>query len=118
MTSDKNMKIFEKFFKKDENKENNMIKRHVKTSTIKNLVTGDIEAKYEFGFNFIDGNKKKKALVWIDNEIVMLSDGQCCIFTIESDNMKSFRIKAVPDFKIEGCNTTACFDPKVEDSDI
>ena len=85
---------------------------------LKALDKGDIEAKYEFGFDFISENSKKKALVWIDNEIVILNDGQYCIFELESDNIESFRIKAMPDFKSEGCHTTACFDSNIKDYDI
>lgn len=117
MISDKEMKIFEKILKKD-NKEKNIIKRHVKVLTIQDLETGDIEVKYEFGFDFINDDNKKKALVWIDKEKVILDNGQYCIFELESENIEPFRIKAMPDFKSEGCGTTACFDQNIKDSDI
>lgn len=112
------MKIFDKIFKKDDDKEKNTLKRRVKVLTIEDLNKGNIDLKYEFGFDFINENNKKMALVWIDNEKVMLNDGQCCIFTLESENVESFRIKVTPDFKSEGCHTTGCFDPNIKDSDI
>lgn len=120
MISDKHMKIvdiiFNKIFKKD-NKED-VIKKHVKVSTTKNQNKGEININYEFGFDFVIENDKKSAFVWLNDEIVMLNDGQYCIFVLESDNIKSFRIKVTPDFKSEGCHTTTCFDQNIKDSDI
>jgi len=124
------MSIFDKIFHKykfykskylDRNKSigrtnSEIIKRNVEVLSIKDE-KGDTNLQYKFEFNFIKEDNKKKAIVSINDEKVILEDGQSCIFTLRSGDF-SFRLKTVPDFKKDGCNTIAYMDSNIKDEDI
>lgn len=99
-------------------KDNNMIKVHVKVSTTENLDKEKAEVSYEFGFDFVNDSSNSKAFVWINDQVVILDDGQYCVFVLESYNIEPFRIRVLPDFVNESCDIVTCIDPKVEDCDI
>lgn len=103
--------------KKEENSIEHIIRRNVKVLSIKNG-NGDIEFDYEFGFDFITEDNKKRAVVWINDEKVTLDKEQFCVFILESGDVEPFRLKVTPDFKSGGCGATSCFDPSIKDSDI
>jgi len=119
-------KIFHKYkFYKDkylnrnkslERTDGEIIKRYVKVLSIKDE-KGDMSLQYKFEFNFVKEDNKKKAIVSINDEKVILEDGQSCIFTLRSGDF-SFRLKTIPDFKKDGCNTIACMDSNIKDEDI
>lgn len=112
------MKLLDKLIgKKEENSIGYIQRRNVKILSIKNE-KGDTDFNYDFGFNFITEDNKKKAVVWINEEKVTLDKGQSCVFILESGDIDPFRLKVTPDFKNEGCHTTSCFDPRIKDSDI
>lgn len=98
-------------------KKDNIIRRKVKVSTIETNKGRKLD--YKFEFDFITGpDGKKKAIVSVNDKIVVLDQGQYCIFILESKHVSSMRLKIKPDFEKEGCRTVACLDPKVKDEDI
>lgn len=112
------MKLLDKLIgKKEESSTECITRRNVKILSVKDE-KGDMGFNYDFGFDFITEDDKKKAVVWVNDEKVTLEEGQSCVFILESGDIEPFRLKATPDFKNEGCNTTSCLDPSVKDSDI
>lgn len=112
------MKLLDKLIgKKEESSTECIIRRNVKILSVKDE-KGDMGFNYDFGFDFITEDDKKKAVVWINDEKVTLEEGQSCVFILESGDIEPFRLKVTPDFKNEGCGTTSCLDPSVKDSDI
>lgn len=98
-------------------KKDNIIRRKVKVSTIETDKGKKLD--YKFEFDFITGpDGKKKAIVSVNDKIVVLDQGQSCIFILESERIDSTRLKIRPDFEKDGCRTVVCFDPKVRDEDI
>lgn len=98
-------------------KKDNMIRRKLKVSTIE--TNEGIKLDYRFEFDFIMGpDGKKKAIVSVNDKIVVLDQGQSCIFILESKHIGSMRLKVKPDFEKEGCRTISCTDPKIKDEDI
>lgn len=112
------MKLLDKLIgKKEENSIGRITRRNVKILSAKDE-KGDMGFNYDFGFDFITEDNKKKAIVWVNDEKVTLDEGQFCVFILESGDIEPFRLKTTPDFKNEGCGTTCCFDPSIKDSDI
>lgn len=102
---------------KRKKKEENIIKREVNILSVKDEKQTDFS--YTFGFDFIKGEDgKKKAAVSINDEKVILDEGQSCIFIMRSGNSDLIRLKATPDFRKEGCGTMMCHDPDIKDDDI
>lgn len=110
--------ILEIFKRKKKRKKTgeNIIKREVNILSIKGEKQTDFS--YTFAFDFIKENNKKRATVSVNDEKVILDEGQSCIFIMSSGNSDPIRLKAKPDFKKEGCHTTMCHDPKIKDEDI
>ena len=96
--------------------EEHIIKREVNILSVKD--ENQIDFSYAFAFDFIKEDNKKKAIVSINDEKVILDEGQSCLFIMKSGDSPSIRLKAKPDFKKEGCHTTMCCDPKIKDEDI
>lgn len=106
------MGIFKQYAKKD-----NMIRRKVKGKIVK--TDGEYKFDYKFEFDFIIGpDKKKRAIVAINNNTVVLDQGQSCIYILMFEDRDPIRIKVKPDFEKEGCHTISCIDPKIKDEDI
>lgn len=92
-------------------------RRNVQILSIKDE-KGNIGINYDFGFDFVTENDKRRAVVWINEEKMTLDKGQSAVFILESGDIEPFRLKVTPDFQNEGCHTASCFDPRVKDSDI
>ena len=101
---------------KRKKKGENIIKRDVNILSVKDNRETNID--YTFAFDFIKEDNKKKATVSVNDEKVILEEGQSCIFIMKSGDSDLIRLKATPDFIKEGCGTTICHDPNIKDEDI
>ena len=109
------MKILDIFRRKK--KEESIIKKNVNILSIRYDTKVDFD--FAFAFAFYRGEDgKKKSIVSINNEKVILDEGQSCIFIMKSGDSDPIRLKAKPDFKNEGCHTTWCHDSNVKDDEI
>jgi hypothetical protein len=101
---------------KRKKKGENIIKRDVNILSVKDKKRTDFI--YKFAFSFFKENNKKSATVSVDDEKVILGEGQSCIFTMKSGNSDLIRLKATPDFRKEGCYMAVCQDPNIKDEDM
>ena len=101
---------------KRKKKGENIIKREVNILSVKD--NRETNFSYMFAFDFIKENDKKKATISVNDEKVILDEGQSCIFIMKSGDSDPIRLKATPDFRKEGCHTTMCHDPNIKDEDI
>ena len=109
------MRILDIFIRKK--KEESIIKKNVNILSIKDDIKVDFNFAFAFDF-FKEEDGKKKSIVSVNNEKVILDEGQSCIFIMKSGDSDPIRLKAKPDFKKEGCHTTWCHDSNVKDEDI
>ena len=109
------MKILDIFRRKK--KEESIIKKNVNILSIRYDTKVDFD--FAFAFTFYRGEDgKKKSIVSINNEKVILDEGQSCIFIMKSGDSDPIRLKAKPDFKNEGCRVTWCHDSNAKDDEI
>lgn len=101
---------------KRKKKEKNIIKRDVNILSVKD--DRETNLSYTFAFDFIKEDNKKRATVSVNDEKVILYEGQSCIFIMKSGDSDPIRLKATPDFIKEGCGTMICHDPNIKDEDI